>query len=216
MASGRVLWLGIDGHWSAMQFARLMHLVVRFYRLEELVELKRSGGPDLFADRLDPIALKHLAAFDWVAASLMSARFNESYARSEDLVSELGLSDPHIAGIAYGAPGQAPGHSSGHSSGHMAFAGNPAVIKTMHATFSEVVSTPEPDAGRGEDAQGRLSALEALYRRILAEKAELMDATGYAEAELHAIVSPSLEDLQFLSNAAVQGRIVGVERHNAG
>ncbi len=199
MASGAVLRLGIDGHWSAIQFARLMHLVVRFYRLEELVELRRSGGPDLFADRLDPIALKHLAAFDWVAASLMSARFNESYARSEDLVSELGLSDPHVAGIAYGSPG------------HLAFAGNPAVIKTMHAIFSEVVSTPEPDAGRGDDSQGRLTALEALYQRIIADKAGLMGETGYTEAELHAIVSPSLEDLQFLSNAAVQGRIVAVE-----
>ena len=203
-AAPRVLWLGIDGHWPAMHFARLMHLVVRFYRFEELVALKRSGGPDLFAGRLDPIALKHLAAFDWVAASLMSPRFNDSYARSEDFVADLGLSDPLIAGLAYGGPGQ--------SGGHVAFAGAPPVIGAIHELLRDVMAQVERDLATGDDAQGRLAALEALYQRIIREKADMMGAMGYTLAELHAIVSPSLEDLQFLSNAAVQGRLLAVER----
>lgn len=196
-----VLWLGIDGHWSAIQFARLMHLVVRFSRLEELVELKRSGGPDLFADRLDPIALKHLAAFDWVAGSLMSARFKESYVRSEEFVAELGLSDPLVAEIAFRGPG----------AGHVAFAGAPAVLDEMAGTLAEVVRLGGPDDTASGGGRGRQNALEAMYQENLRAKAELMTAAGYTEAELHAIVSPSLEDLQFLSNAAVQGRIVAVE-----
>lgn len=206
MAAG-VLRLGIDGHWPAMHVARLLHLVVRFYRFEELVELRRSGGPDLFADRLDPIALKHLAAFDWVAASLMSPRFNESYARSEEFVAEYGLSDPAIASIAYGAPGG--------SAGHVAFAGAPPVLAAIHGVIREVLDLAERDLATGDDAQGRLTALEALYQRILSERADMMAAMGYTLAELHAIVAPSLEDLQFLSNAAVQGRLVGVERQGA-
>jgi hypothetical protein len=200
MAAGAILWLGIDGHWPAMHFARLLHLVVRFYRLEELIELKAGGGPDLFAGRLDPIALKHLAAFDWVAASLMSPRFNESYARSEEFVAEYGLSDPAIAGIAYGSPG------------HVAFAGAPPVLAAIHGVIREVMELAERDLATGDDAQGRLTALEALYQRILSGRADLMAAMGYTLAELHAIVAPSLEDLQFLSNAAVQGRLVAVER----
>lgn len=209
MTAGGILRLAIDGHWPAMHFARLTHLVVRFYRFEELVELKRSGGPDLFAGRLDPIALKHLAAFDWVAASLMSPRFNESYGRSEEFVSELGLSDPMLAGLSYGAGG-----SAGSSSGHVAFAGAPAVIGRIHATLEEVTRLAEPDLASGDDAQGRQTALEALYQRIVSEKADMMGPMGYTLAELHAIVSPSLEDLQFLSNAAVQGRLVAVERRD--
>jgi len=208
MTAGGILWLGIDGHWSAMHLARLMHLVVRFWRFEELVQLKRSGGPDLFADRLDPIALKHLAAFDWVAASLMSARFNESYGRSEEFVSELGLSDPRLASLAYGGPGDAPGH--------VAFAGAAPVIGRIHALIAEVVTLAERDLATGDDAQGRLTALEALYQRILGERADMMGAMGYTQAELHALVAPSLEDLQFLSNAAVQGRLVAVERRESG
>ena len=203
MMAGGILRVGIDGHWPAMHFARLMHLVVRFYRFEELVELKRCGGPDLFAGRLDPIALKHLAAFDWVAASLMGPRFNESYIRSEEFVSELGLSDPMVASISYASPG------------HVAFAGAPAVIGRLHALLAELVGLAERDVATGDDARGRQTALEALYQRILGDAADMMGDAGYSEAELHAIVSPSLEDLQFLSNAVVQGRIVAVERRAA-
>lgn len=208
MTAGGILHLGIDGHWSAMQLARLMHLVVRFYRFEELVALKQSGGPDLFADRLDPIALKHLAAFDWVAASLMGPRFNESFARSEEFVAELGLSDPRIAGIAHG--------TGGASGGHIAFAGAPPVIGALHAVLAEVLALAERDLATGDDAQGRLTSLEALYQRIVRERADMMAAAGYTLAELHALVAPSLEDLEFLSNAVVQGRIVAIERRGAG
>ncbi len=208
MAAGsRVLAFTIDGHWSAIDLARLMHIVVRFYRLEELVALARSGGPDLFAGRLDPIALKHLAAFDWVAASLMSARFNESYVRSEEFVAELGLSDPVVAELSYGASGGSPGGSPG----RIAFAGNPAVIGVMGDALAEVVRLGTPADTAAGDGRGRLNTLEAMYEVNLKQKAELLKAAGYALAELHAIVSPSLEDLQFLSNAAVQGRIVAVE-----
>ena len=199
---GGILEIGIDGRWSAMDLARLMHLVVRFYRLEELIALARSGGPDLFADRLDPIALKHLAAFDWVAGSMMSARFRESYVRSEEFVDELGLSDPLVAEVAFGGPG----------GGRVAFAGAPAVLDAMAATLAEVVRLGGPDDTASGGGRGRQNALEAMYQENLKAKAELMKAAGYTLPELHAIVSPSLEDLQFLSNAAVQGRIVGVER----
>ncbi len=207
-AGSRILAFAIDGHWPAMHFARLMHIVVRFYRLEELVALARSGGPNLFADRFDPIALKHLAAFDWVAASLMSSRFNDSYIRSEEFVAELGLSDPTVAEIAYGSPGQ--------GDGRIAFAGNPAVLGTMHETLAEVVRLGTPEDATAGDGRGRLNALEAMYEVNLKAKAEMMKDAGYNLAELHAIVSPSLEDLQFLSNAAVQGRITGVERGGVG
>ena len=200
---GGILEIGIDGRWSAMDLARLMHIAVRFYRLEELIALARSGGPDLFADRLDPIALKHLAAFDWVAASLMSARFNESYVRSEEFVAELGLSDPMLAELAYGS--RAQGH------GRVAFAGNPAVLAPMAETLAEVARLGSPEDTAAGDGRGRLNALEAMYHANLKAKADLMKAAGYTLTELHAIVSPSLEDLQFLSNAAVQGRIVSVE-----
>lgn len=205
--AGGVLRLGIDGHWPAMHVARLLHLVVRFYRFEELVALRESGGPDLFAGRLDPIALKHLAAFDWVAASLMSRRFNESYARSEEFVAEYGLSDPAIASIAYG--------SAGGLSGHVAFAGVPRVLAAIRGVIGEVLDLAERDVATGDDAQGRLTALEALYQRLLSGRADLMTDMGYTLADLHAIVAPSLEDLQFLSNAAVQGRLVGVEQCGA-
>jgi hypothetical protein len=39
-----------------------------------------------------------------------------------------------------------------------------------------------------------------------------MKDAGYSDAELNAIVSPSIEDLHFISNAMTQGRIVTVEK----
>jgi hypothetical protein len=39
-----------------------------------------------------------------------------------------------------------------------------------------------------------------------------MKDMGYSDAELHAIVSPSVEDLHFISNAMTQGKIVAVEK----
>jgi hypothetical protein len=43
-------------------------------------------------------------------------------------------------------------------------------------------------------------------------KANLMARGGYSDAELHAIVSPSLEDLHFISNAIALGKITTVEK----
>jgi len=99
------LTLAIDGMWMPMDLARLCHLVVRFYRFEQLFYLTNSGGPDVFGDRFTPVILKYLAAFDWLAAPLMSARFNESYARSEDFVRDFGVTDLRIAKVAYDAAG---------------------------------------------------------------------------------------------------------------
>ena len=194
-----VLHIGIGGHWTAMEFARLLHLAVRFYRLEQLALLARTGRPDLFGGRFDAVVLKYLAAFDWIAASLMSGEFNESYIRSEELVAELGVTDLSIHGIDYASPG------------HVAFAGTGPVIEAMFATFHEVLEIGRPGSAVEHDDQGRLSALEALYARNVKAKAALMQDADYAEAELHAIISPSLEDLQFLSNAMTLGKIVAVE-----
>jgi hypothetical protein len=94
----------------------------------------------------------------------------------------------------------------------VAFAGAPPVIGRIHALADEVVRLAERDIATGDDARGRQTALEELYQRILREKGALIADTGYGPAELHAVVSPSLEDLQFLSNAVVQGRIIAVER----
>ena len=101
----RIVTLGLDGLWMPMDLARLTHLVVRYYRLEQLVQMAESGDT-FFEHRLDAVALKYLAAFDWIAAPLMSARFNQSYARSEDFVRRMGMHDLLIDSIRYDAYGE--------------------------------------------------------------------------------------------------------------
>lgn len=196
----RILSIGIDGLWMPMDLARLMHLVVRFHRLEQIVWLAETGRLNLFDDRLDPVVLKHLAAFDWIAAPLMSGRFNDSFARSEAFVQELGLNDIRIETLRYPAPGQ------------IAFAGAAPIVGRMHETLAEVVALHAEGSGLARDAQGRYAAIEALYARNFRAKAELMRHAGYSDAELNAIVSPSMEDLHFVANAVTQGRIIRVEK----
>ena len=51
-----------------------------------------------------------------------------------------------------------------------------------------------------------------MYAASMKDKANLMARGGYSDAELHAIISPSLEDLHFISNAVALGKIVTVEK----
>jgi len=203
-----ILSIGIDGLWTAMDFARLMHIVVRFYRLEQLIAVSEIGAVRFLDDRLDAVVLKHLAAFDWIAAPLMSAKFNQSYAHSEDLVREYALDDPRVAGIHYDPQAGLQGDGNG----AIAFSGIGRVIDVIHTTIAEVLAIHRPGSGIAKDAQGRFAALEAMYAANVRAKAELMQAMHYTDAELHAIVSPSIEDLHFLSNAMTQGRILTVEK----
>jgi hypothetical protein len=203
-----ILTIGIESYWTAVSFARLMHIVIRFYRLEQLIHVSESGIRNFFQDRLDAVVLKHLAAFDWIAAPLMSDRFNQSYVHSEDLVREYALDDPRIARLAYD-PDAGP-HGDGQ--GVVAFSGMAPVIDRIHAAFAEVLEINRPSTGVAKDAQGRFAAIEAMYAANIAAKADLMHAAQYSDAELHAIVSPSIEDLHFISNAMTQKRIVTVEK----
>jgi hypothetical protein len=207
-----ILSIGIDGLWTAMDFARLMHIVVRFYRLEQLIVVSQAGGARFFEDRLDAVVLKHLAAFDWIAAPLMSAKFNQSYVRSEDLVRDFALDDPRIAGIDYDPHAGLHGDGHGNGLGAIAFSGIGPVIDRIHAAITDVLEIHRPGSGIAKDAQGKFAALEAMYAANMRAKAELMRAMHYSDAELHAIVSPSIEDLHFISNAMTQGRIVTVEK----
>jgi len=194
MNTGRkILSIGIDGMWMPMDFARLLHLVVRFYRLEQLIVLADSGGANFFADRLDAVTLKYLAAFDWIAAPLMSEKFNESYVKSEDFVREFGVSDLRVHRIDYG------------SAGHVAFAGIGAIVDTMFEVFHNILRIR---------ISGTVSAgdIEVMYAGNMKAKANLMQDMGYSDAEMHAIVSPSIEDLHFIANAMTQGKIVAVEK----
>ena len=66
------------------------------------------------------------------------------------------------------------------------------------------------------DSKGKSADIEVMYARNMKEKANLMKDMGYSDAELHAIVSPSIEDLHFISNAMTQGKIVAVEKNPVG
>jgi hypothetical protein len=206
-ADTHVLSLGIDGMWTPMELARLLHIIVRSYRLEQFVHLARSGGPDIFRDRLNPVMLKHLAAFDWIAAPLMSARFNDSYARSEDFIRDYAVADLRILRIAHETDGGRPGE--------VAFAGAGPVIGAIAKALHQVLDLWKSKLFVGNDSQGKNAAIEVMYSRNLAEKANLMVAGGYSDAEMHAIVSPSLEDLHFISIAISLGKIVAVEKSAA-
>ena len=208
MKSGsKTLSIGIDGMWTPMELARLLHIVVRSYRLEQLVHLARSGGPDIFRDRLSPVMLKHLAAFDWIAAPLMSAKFNDSYIKSEDFIRDYGVSDLHIIRIAH----EPDTSLHGGLPGEIALAGAGPVIGKIAEAFSEVLELWKSRPFIGDDSQGKNAAIEVMYARNMKDKANMMARSGYSDAELHAIVSPSLEDLHFISNAIALGKIASVE-----
>ena len=201
MNSGRkILSIGIDGMWMPMDFARLLHLVVRFYRLEQLIVLSNTGGANFLADRLDAVTLKYVAAFDWIAAPLMSEKFNESYARSEDFVRDFGVSDLRVHAISYASPGS------------IEFAGTGPIIDTIFDVFHNILEIKRSSADSAGNAQGKFGDIEVMYARNMKAKANLMKDMGYSDAEMHAIVSPSIEDLHFISNAMTQGNIVAVEK----
>ena len=196
----KILSIGIDGMWMPMDFARLLHLVVRFYRLEQLIVLSNTGGANFFEDRLDAVTLKYLAAFDWIAAPLMSEKFNESYARSEDFVRDFGVSDLRVHKIGYASPGR------------IEFVGIGSIVDTIFGVFHNVLRIKQSSSAGAGDSQGKFGDIEVMYARNMKEKANLMKDMGYSDAELHAVVSPSVEDLHFISNAMTQGKIVAVEK----
>lgn len=205
MTSGRkILSIGIDGMWMPMDFARLLHLVVRFYRLEQLIVLSDGGGANFFADRLDAVVLKYLAAFDWIAAPLMSEKFNLSFARSEDFVRDFGVSDLRIHKLNYKATGASPGS--------IEFAGIGSIVDAIFEVFHDILRIKQSSQAGANDSRGQSGDIEVIYARNMKAKANLMKDMGYSDAELHAIVSPSVEDLHFISNAMTQGRIVMVEK----
>jgi len=199
-ADPRIVTLGIDGLWMPMDFARLMHLVVRYYRLEQLIHLAMTGRRNFFDDRLNAVILKYLAAFDWIAAPLMSGKYNQSYAESEDFVRDFGMNDLRIHSIGYASPG------------HIAFLGIGAIMDGLYGVFETIRQIKEPSRFIEGDSPGKFADIEAMYGANLKLKANLMRDAGYSDAELHAIVSPSIEDLHFISNAMTQGRIVTVEK----
>ncbi len=199
-AERKILSIGIDGMWMPMDFARLLHLVVRFYRLEQLIVLSDSGGANFFADRLDAVTLKYLAAFDWIAAPLMSEKFNQSFARSEDFVREFGVSDLRVHKLSYASPGS------------IEFAGIGSIVDTIFGVLHNILRIKQSSQPGADDSRGKSGDIEVLYARRMKAKANLMKDMGYSDAELHAIVSPSIEDLHFISNAMTQGKIVAVEK----
>ena len=201
MSTGRkILSIGIDGMWMPMDFARLLHLAVRFYRLGQLIVLSNTGGANFLADRLDAVVLKYVAAFDWIAAPLMSEKFNESYARSEDFVRDFGVSDLRVHKLSYASPGC------------IEFAGIGSIIDTIFDVFHSVLRIKQSSPVSAGDSQGQFGDIEVIYARNMKEKANLMKDMGYSDAEMHAIISPSIEDLHFISNAMTQGKIVAVEK----
>jgi hypothetical protein len=197
--ASKILSLGIDGLWAPMDFARLLHIVVRSYRLEQLAFSPQTGGPNFFDRRLDPVVLKYVAAFDWIAAPLMSAKYNDSYARSEDFVRDFGVADLRVHKISYDSPGL------------MAFSGIGSIIDKLFDAFHQVLLLKQSSPVSASDAQGKFADIEVMYASSMKEKANLMKDMGYSDAELHAIISPSIEDLHFISNAMTQGKIVAVE-----
>jgi len=207
-ANSKILSIGIDGMWMPMDVARLLHLVVRFYRLEQLIVLSDSGGANFFADRLDAVTLKYLAAFDWIAAPLMSQKFNESYARSEDFVRDFGVTDLRVSKLSYDATGASPGS--------VEFSGIGSIVDTIFEVFHNLLRLRQSSQTGADDSRGKSGDMEVIYVRRMKAKANLMKDMGYSDAELHAIVSPSIEDLHFISNAMTQGRIVAVEKTPVG
>ena len=200
-AERKILSIGIDGMWMPMEFARLLHLAVRFYRMEQLVHLSKIGGPNFFDDRLNAVVLKYLAAFDWIAAPLMSEKFNQSYARSEEFVRDFGVSDLRVHKLSHDATGASPGS--------IEFAGIGSIVDTIFEVFHDILRIRKSDSvGAGD--------IEVMYAGNMKAKANLMKDMGYSDAELHAIVSPSIEDLHFISNAMTQGKIVAVEKSPVG
>ena len=200
----KILSIGIDGMWMPMDFARLLHLVVRFYRLEQLIVLPRSGGANFFDARLDAVVLKYLAAFDWIAAPLMSEKFNQSYARSEEFVRDFGVSDLRVHRISHDTAGTSPGC--------IEFVGIGSVVDTLFEVFRDILRIRQSSPVGADDSRGQSGDIEVIYARNMKAKANLMKDMGYSDAELHAIVSPSVEDLHFISNAMTQGKIVAVEK----
>jgi len=199
----RIVTLGIDGQWMPMDVARLMHLVVRYYRLEQLVHLAMTGRRNFFDDRLNAVILKYLAAFDWIAAPLMSGKYNQSYTESEDFVRDFGVSDLRVHSMRYPSPG------------HIAFLGIGPIMEGLHGVFDTIRQIKEPSRFVEGDSADKFADIDAMYSANLKLKANLMRDCGYSDAELHAIVSPSIEDLHFISNAMTQGRIVTVEKSAA-
>ena len=199
----KTLSIGIDGMWMPMDLARLLHLVVRFYRQEQLVYLTELGGRNFFDDRLDAVVLKYLAAFDWIAAPLMSEKYNDSYARSEEFVRNFGITDLRVNRIGYDTTGASPGQ--------IEFAGIGSIIDTIHGVFHNILQIKQSSLFIGDDSQGKFADIEVMYVANMKNKANLMKDMGYSDAELHAIISPSIEDLHFISNAVTQGKIVAVE-----
>ncbi len=199
-AETRILSIRIDGPWSPMDLARVLHLAVRYYRLEQLVWLAETGGRNFFDARLDAVVLKYLAAFDWLAAPLMSGRYNDSFEQSEAFVDELGLADLRLQALHYDPPGR------------IEFSGIGAIIEGLHGVFHAIRQAKEPTAYVTGDSPEKLGDIEALYAANIRRKANLMRRAGYSDAELHAIVSPSIEDLHFISNMMTQGRIGAVEK----
>jgi len=199
MTETRILSIHLDGTWSPMDLARLLHLSVRYYRLEQLVHLATTGGRNVFDSRMDAVVLKYLAAFDWLAAPLMSGRYNDSFVESESFVQELGLADLQVHRIRYDPPGG------------IEFAGLRPIIEGLHGVFDGIRRVKE--AGRYTvGSHNNFADVEALYGANMKQKANLMRYAGYSDAELHAIVSPSIEDLHFISNMMTQGRIGAVEK----
>jgi len=210
----RIVTLGLEGLWMPMDLARLTHIVVRYYRLEQLVQMAETGS-NFFDHRLDAVALKYLAAFDWIAAPLMSSRFNDSYARSEDFVSRMGMHDLLIDSLRYDAYGEGGADGEKREGGHIAFRGRGAIIDRLHEVCRAVFDLHQQGSGIEDDSAGKYLALEIMYKKNMKAKAELMREAAYSEAELNAIVSPSIEDLHYLSNAMRQARIVTVEARDA-
>ncbi|HSF93389.1 MAG TPA: hypothetical protein VLA52_00050 [Thermohalobaculum sp.] len=211
----RILTLGLDGLWMPMDLARLTHLVVRYYRLEQLVQMAETGASNLFDHRLDAVALKYLAAFDWIAAPLMSGRYNQTYAQSEDFVRRFGMHDILIDTIRYDAYGEGNADGVKAEGGHIAFRGRGAIIERLYKVCRDIYDLHRHGSPVEDDSQGKYLALEIMYKANMKAKAGLMREAEYSDAELNAIVSPSIEDLHFLSNAMRQGRIVSVGRRKA-
>ena len=199
-AETRILSIGLDGGWSPMDLARLLHLCVRYYRLEQLVHVASTGGRNIFDSRLDAVVLKYLAAFDWIAAPLMSGRYNDSFEASEQFVQELGLADLRLHSLTTEPPGR------------IEFAGLRPIIEGLHGVFDGIRRVREPGRFMSSDNPNSFADIEALYGANMKQKANLMRHAGYSDAELHAIVSPSIEDLHFISNMMTQGRIGAVEK----
>ena len=194
------LALGLDGVWPALDLARLLHLLVRAYRFEALLALAERERPELLARPFDAVTLKYLAAFDWIAAPLMSRAWNESFLRSEEFVAGLGFDDPVLVRATL-AP-----------AGELALAGEEVPLAAVAALLAPFLSFDADWVARpGGGGQGRIGAVEALYDERLRALRPRLAGTGHDEGALHAIVAPALEDLQFVSNAVAQGRITRVE-----